>query len=337
MAEAKTGRPPRLLSDIGATNVRFALQYPAGEPEAVVQMAVADHADLVGAIRFYLAGTGAVPRIGAFAVASAIAGDRIRMTNHPWSFSVAETKATLGLDQLWVINDFTAIALSLPRLGGEDLLLLGGSSARPARPLVVIGPGSGLGASGLLPTPAGWYAVVGEGGHTTLPAANEREAAVIAVLRRRFGHVSAERVLSGQGLVNLFQALAELAGRQVGDPTPAEVSEQGALGLDPLAGEALQMFCAMLGTVAGDLTLTLGALGGCYLAGGILPRIPGVLAASAFRRRFEAKGRFRAYLQTVPTWLVLHPTPAFRGLAHLVDRELGEGPDAGAPTLIAHL
>ncbi len=336
MVEEETVGVERLLIDLGATNARFALQQPGGAPERAMRFPVSAHGDLLAAIHFYLAETGARPVAGAFAVACPVTGDRVALTNHPWVFSIAKTRAALGMEHLSVINDFTATALALPRLAPDDILKVGGGTSRPGVPLAVLGPGTGLGASGLVPTPAGWLAIEGEGGHVSLPASDEREEAILRILRRRYGHVSAERVLSGQGLVNLYAASAELEGAAVGELTAAEIAEQGAAGVDPIAGVALDIFCAMLGTVAGNLTLTLGALGGCFIAGGIVPKMRRFFAQSRFRARFEDKGRFRRYLAPVPTWVVVRPTPAFLGLAHLLDRELGSLPAAVKSGLAIH-
>ncbi|HEX6103692.1 MAG TPA: glucokinase [Alphaproteobacteria bacterium] len=336
MVEKEAAGAQRLLIDLGATNARFALHRPGGEPEGVLRIPVAEQPDLVTAIRHYLEQTGARPAAGAFAVASAITGDRVALTNHPWTFSIAETRAVLGLSHLSVINDFTAIALALPRLQPTDVVKVGRGQGRPDAPLAVLGPGTGLGASGLLPTSSGWFAIAGEGGHATLPAMDRREQAILDLLRRRFGHVSAERAVSGQGLQNLYAAVAELSGAAAQtDLAPADIAERGAAGADPVAREALDHFCALLGTVAGNLTLTLGALGGCFIAGGIAPKIQAFLAGSRFRARFEEKGRFHDYMAAIPTWLVIRRTPAFLGLAHLLDHELGGAPASERPLLLA--
>ena len=324
MAAKEAARTQRLLIDLGATYARFALQDGQhGALRHPRRRAVQQFPGLLQAIGSYLQEVGAAPKAAALAVASPVAGDRVEMTNHNWSFSIAETRLELGLECLFVINDFTAIALGVPRLEPGDAMAIGGGAARSDAPIAVIGPGTGLGASGLVPSQGGWYAIAGEGGHSTLPAANARQAEVIALLRRRFGHVSAERALSGAGIANLYEALSELAGTAAGELTPAEITEQGVAGVDRVAGEAVAMFCAMLGTVAGNLTLMLGAQGGCYIAGGIVPQFRDFFASSEFRARFEAKGRFRDYLAAVPTWLILHEIPALLGLASLLDRELG--------------
>jgi glucokinase len=184
--------------------------------------------------------------------------------------------------------------------------------------MATLGPGSGLGVAALVPATDGWAVMTGEGGHVSMPAQTPEEQNVIAILRERFdGHCSAERVLSGPGLVNLYVALAELAGR--GQPTvkPEDVTNLAKQG-EPLARKTLAMFCAMLGTVAADLAVTTGARGGVYIAGGIAPRIVDALRRSEFRARFEAKGRYRSYLESIPTHVITAPMPAFRGLRYLL-------------------
>lgn len=309
---------PRLVGDIGATNARFGLVSPAGELLHSRTYAVEDHPSIERAIAAYLDERGArpMPRQGALAIASPVTGDRIAMTNHPWSFSIAALRASLGFERLEVINDFTAVALALPHLGEADRMPVGGGAAAARMPIAALGPGSGLGVSGLVPTPSGgWMALAGEGGHASLPAESERESAVVSHMRRQFDHVSAERVLSGPGLVNLYNALAAIDGVAAKAYTAAQITDPATGAGDPLCGEATRLFCALLGTVAGDLALTLGARGGVYIAGGIVPKLGAAFAGSPFRERFEAKGRLRAYLAPIPTYVVTHPLPAFLGCA----------------------
>lgn len=306
----------RLLGDIGATNARFALADATGKIERVRVLACDDYPGLAAAIAAYLAEDGiATPAAAALAVASPITGDSVTLTNHPWSFSIAALKRQLQLKRLVVINDFTANALAVPRLQPEDRQAVGGGSPAEGAPIGVLGPGTGLGVSGLVPTPAGYVPLASEGGHATLAPADAREGAVLDRLRQRFDHVSAERVLSGQGLVTLYTTLAEIAGRPAGPFTPAQIADRAIGESEPLVRDALAMFCAMLGTMAGNLALTLGARGGIYIAGGIVPRLGGRFAASQFRERFEAKGRFRSYLAAIPTYVVTHKLPAFLGCA----------------------
>ena len=313
-----------MLADIGATNARFCLSSGGKDDanEATAVLASAEFCSLEAAILAFLNSVrlAVPPRAAAFAVAGPVNGDVVTLTNLGWRFSIAGLRRALGLDRLEVVNDFTAIALALPALGPGDRHPLGGEREPAAgAALAVLGPGSGLGVSGLLPVPGGgWLPIAGEGGHVTLAAADERESAVLATLRRRFGPVSAECALSGPGLVNLYRAVSDLDGCEAGPLTPAAVAEAALDGSCPRCREALDLFSAFLGTVAGDLALTLGARGGVYLAGGIAPRLANFLANSAFRRRFEDKGVQRPWLAAIPTWIVTHPFPAFAGLASLL-------------------
>ena len=306
-----------LVADVGATNARFGLVSPKGVVLHTRTLAVADHPTIGDSITAYLGERGALPmpRQGAIAIASTITGDRVAMTNHPWTFSIAALKSQLGFDRLEVINDFTALALALPHLSQEDRRPIGGGASSAAAPIGVLGPGSGLGVSGLIPASAGWIALAGEGGHATMAPATDRESAVLDRMRRHFDHVSAERILSGPGLVNLYNTLAMLDGVPSKGYTAAQVTDPAIGAADPLCGEATSLFCAMLGTMAGNLALTLGARGGIYIGGGIVPRLGQRFAESPFRARFEARGRFSQYLAAIPTYVVTHPLPAFLGCA----------------------
>lgn len=310
-----------LLGDIGGTNARFALLDAAGAITQTRVLASEDHASLEAAIAAYFAAQAGrtPPRRAALAVASPVTGDRVAFTNHPWSFSIAALKRAFGFERLVVVNDFAASAMAVPRLRPEERLTIGGGTPVDGAPIGVLGPGTGLGVSGLITTAQGPMVIAGEGGHATMPAADARESAVLDHMRRRFDHVSAERVLSGPGLVNLYETLAEIDGVPAASFTPAQITDPAIGEKDPLCRAALAMFCAMLGTVAGDLALTLGARGGIYIAGGIVPRLGARFATSAFRARFEAKGRFSPYLAAIPTLVMTAAVPAFLGLGALLE------------------
>jgi glucokinase len=258
------------------------------------------------------------PSRAALAVAAPIVGDEVQMINIGWSFSQNALKQALNLKRLQVVNDFAAIAWALPQLTAADVVQVGGGNSVPRTTLAALGPGSGLGVSALVPTSDGWAVMTGEGGHVSMPAATREEQDAIALLRDRFdGHCSAERVLSGPGLVNLYVALAELAGRGHPTVTPEDVTNLAKQG-EPLARKTQAMFFAMLGTVAANLAVLTGARGGVYIAGGIVPRLVEQLRKSEFRARFEAKGRYRQYLAAIPTHVIMAPLPAFRGLRYLL-------------------
>jgi glucokinase len=310
---------PALLADIGGTHARFAIQSdPGAAPRHVQTLRCADHRTLADAARAYLDTLhGTRPASAALAIANPVTGDEVRMTNHHWSFSILALRRELGLGRAVVMNDFTALALALPVIPPEHLQPVGGGERQPRAPMVVLGPGTGLGVSGLVPDGHGGYiALSGEGGHVTLAAGNEREAAVLARIAQRFGHASAERALSGPGLQNLYQALSELDGAAAEALSPAEISERGLSGVDARCEEAIELFCSLLGALAGNFALTLGAFGGVFIGGGIVPRWGERLARSGFRERFEAKGRFRDYLAAIPTYVICAPvSPSLQGAA----------------------
>jgi glucokinase len=312
---------PRLLGDVGGTNARFGWQANAHSGiEHVLVLPCAAHETLEAAIRTYLELKSLpMPRAGALGIANPITGDVIRMTNHHWSFSISEMQRSLGLQQLNVINDYTALALALPSIATDNLVQVGGTVAEAYAPKALIGAGTGLGVSGLMPTDANdhWVAIAGEGGHVTLAAQTESEYRVIELIRQRYGHVSAERVLSGQGLVDLYLALRQMQKQQPVDVAgAAEITAWALQDKDPLALQSIDMFAGFLGSVTGDLALTLGARGGVYLGGGIVPRWLGWFETSQFRERFEAKGRFNAYLKDIPVWVInAVESPALLGAA----------------------
>ena len=313
---------PRLLADIGGTNARFAMHY-AGRtmPSEVAVLPCYEHASLLDAICGYLAQhTLVAPRWCAIGIATPVTGDWVSMTNHPWSFSIKELEAALGLERLVVINDFTALALALPQLHENELRAIGAGAARPHAPKALLGPGTGLGVAGLIVHGKQYVPVVGEGGHVTLAATNEAEDAVLVKLRQRFGHVSAERALSGPGLVNLYLACCEVAGRTPAALESQQVSSRALSDEDPLCRRAVELFFAFLGTTAANLALTLGAFGGVYIGGGVVPRLSALMESSPFRARFEAKGRFAGYLSEIPTWVIESDfPPALLGAARALE------------------
>lgn len=314
----------RLLADVGGTNARFGWQAGPGAPVGDIQvLQVADHARIEDAIRQYLDGLGrGIPGAAAIAIANPITGDQVHMTNAAWSFSQAAVKAEFSFRTFRLLNDFTALALALPDLPANELRQVGGISPAPRGPIALIGAGTGLGVSGLVPVgDAGWVPLSGEGGHVTLPAVAARERLVMDGLAQRYGHASAERLVCGQGLYDAFGLLCHADKAEPGAITSAaEVTAAALKARHPQAVEALTMFCAMLGTVAGNLALTLGAHGGVYVGGGIVPRLGTWFDSSPFRERFEAKGRFKQYLAPIPVWVITSAeSPALLGAARSLD------------------
>lgn len=316
---------PWLLADIGGTNARFGwLAEGAGDVSHVATLAGAGFDGPAQAAQAYLADLALKlgpryqpPRAAAFAVATAVGSDIVSFTNSGWSFSCQATRRALALDELVLLNDFEALALSLPRLKSHQLRPIGGpAQAAVAGALAVIGPGTGLGVAGIVPSPQGWVAVPGEGGHASLAPADDFESEVLAAVRSRFRHVSAERLLSGIGLPVLHQAVAVVLGQAAGGLRPAEEIVQ--LGLsreDAVCDRTVDAFCALLGSFAGNVGLMLGARGGVFIGGGIVPRLGERFFESRFRERFEAKGRFQDYLRAIPTALITDTLVALTGAA----------------------
>ncbi|HLF11446.1 MAG TPA: glucokinase [Gammaproteobacteria bacterium] len=308
-----------LIADIGATNTRCALLDDNGQEFAPVVFQNAESTGVAAVLNAYLGQRRASdrPKRAALAVAAPIVGDHVQMINIDWQFSRAELTEQLGLTRLLIVNDFAAIAWALPHLRPPDLRKLGGGTAAPQSTLATLGPGSGLGVSALVPANDTWSVISGEGGHATLAGVTEEEAAVVELIRKRTGQCVLESALSGPGLVNLYVALAQLAGRGEPTVTPTDVTSLARQG-EPLARKTRAMFFAMLGTVAGDLALTLGARGGVYIAGGIIPQLLDEFVKSSFRERFEARAGYEAYMQAIPTYVITAALPAFRGLRQLL-------------------
>lgn len=312
-----------LVADIGGTRARFALVDERGEPQMIRILDVHSFPGPVEAAQAYLRDVGGPPlQAAAIALAAPVDGDVIRLTNGSWIFDRPDIQSRLGLRRLLLLNDFAALALSLPYLAATDVHQVGPGSAVARAPKAVLGPGTGLGVSGVFFDRGRWSAVAGEGGHCSLAPADEREAAILALAWREFGHISAERLLSGSGMPLLYRFVAAVDGRSGEDLSTAEIVARALAG-DVQSRVVIDTFCAMLGTLAGNLALTFGARGGVYVGGGIIPRFGERFDRSAFRARFEAKGRFAPYLAAIPTYLMLSSTPALLGAAHVLAESEG--------------
>lgn len=312
---------PRLIADVGGTNARFALCID-GVPQHEMELQCVNFPTFIDAIKHYLdmAGMAATPpHEAAFAVAGALNGDEFSFTNSHWKFSMRNVCEAINLKRLIVLNDFTALAMSIRHLKDDELMQVGGLQPEANKPMAVLGPGTGLGVSGLIPAGDAWIPLEGEGGHTSWSPATERETAVLNQLWKEFDHVSTERVLSGMGLVNLYNAITALDGKKLQQFAPADITEHALNASDSSCVETLNMFCGILGSAAGNLVLTLGAKGGVYIAGGIVPRLGDFFLRSPFRSRFESKGRYISYLSAVPAYVMTAKRPAFTGLVQAFD------------------
>ncbi|WP_034916236.1 MULTISPECIES: glucokinase [Erwinia] len=308
-----------LVGDVGGTNARLALcDVESGAISQAKTFSTADYDSLEAVIRFYLDEQKQDITDGCIAIACPITDDWVEMTNHDWAFSSSKMKANLGFEHLEIINDFTAVSMAIPMLSEQDVMQFGGSAAVKDKPVAVYGAGTGLGVAHLVHVDQRWVSLPGEGGHVDLAANSEEEDLILEVLRAELGHVSAERVLSGAGLVNLYRAIVKSDNRVPENLKPKDVSARALDDSCTDCRRALAMFCVIMGRFGGNLALTLGTFGGVYIAGGIVPRFLEFFKASGFRAAFEDKGRFRDYVQGIPVYLITHDQPGLLGAgAHL--------------------
>ena len=330
---------PRLLADIGGIHARFVLETRPGHFEATAVLPCDDFASLQAAIAAYLGSPNAKAvgaarvRHAAIAIAHPIDDDVVKMMNHHWFFSIEALRTAFGLDTLLVANDFTALAMALPHLQPDQRLQIGGGAARANSVIGLLGSGTGLGMSGLVPAGDRWIALGSEGGHVSFAPCDQREMDVLSFAWRELPHVSAERLASGPGLELIYRALSERVGRvNVLPLAAAEVTSRALNGSCPVCVEAVDCFCAILGAIAGNLALTIAALGGVYIGGGIVPRLGPLFARSQFRARFEQKGRLNGYLAQIPTYVMTAQLPTFVGISAILAQKLKLA-HAGAPML----
>jgi len=320
-----------LIGDIGGTNARFALAHPASTGFASdMTFRCSDYASADLAIRHYLELVGAAhPAAICLAVAGPIVDQRVRFTNNNWSIDVNDLRDAFGTQLVGLCNDFEAIAYSIPSLEASDCLPIGlpepGVLPEGDFNVGVIGPGTGLGAAGLCRRDGRIFPIVGEGGHVGFAPETRVQTDVFEVLRERFDRVSDERLVSGPGLENIYWAVSRIHGDKNAKLSAAEICKSAAADSSGRAGESLQLFFEILGQVAGNLALCLGATTGVYIAGGIARRYPELLAASRFRNGFEAKGRHRSLMERIPTQLILYPEPGLLGAAYFANVLLKRG------------
>ncbi|MDR5819615.1 bifunctional transcriptional regulator/glucokinase [Caballeronia sp. LZ043] len=337
-AAAQHADGPRLLADVGGTNARFALETAPGEIGQIRVYPGADYPGIAEVMQQYLKDT-QVSRVNhaAIAIANPVDGDHVKMTNHDWSFSIEATRRALGFDTLLVVNDFTALAMAVPGLTDAQRVQVGGGARRQNSVIGLLGPGTGLGVSGLIPADDRWIALGSEGGHATFSPFDEREDLVMRFARRRFPHVSFERVCAGQGLELIYRALAERDAVNVADSFSAADVTHRALDGEALALETVNCFCAILGTFAGNIAVTLGALGGIFIGGGIVLKLGELFHKSPFRERFEAKGRFQQYLAGIPTFIITAEYPAFLGVSAILSEQLSNRANSGSSAVFERI
>lgn len=314
-----------LIGDIGGTNARFA-QASIDAPgfHSPLELQVDQFPTAYDAIRHYLDETGAPPP-GAICLAAAgpVIDDAVNMTNNHWDISVAALTERLGADAVRLLNDFEAIAYSIPFLADSDSAAIGPFEDFRLNEgdcnVAILGPGTGLGIAGLRRRGRLLVPVTGEGGHVGFAPETGLQIELLKVLRGKFDRVSRERFVAGSGLPDVYEALAVVRGKSVTPLSAAEIFAETAS--NSVAAETVDLFFEMLGQVAGDLALTLGALDGVFVAGGIAKRYPEILESSRFRAAFENKGRYRPMMERIATRLILHDQPGLLGAAY-VAREL---------------
>ncbi|MDF2178765.1 glucokinase [Aliiglaciecola sp. CAU 1673] len=310
----------KFVADVGGTNIRLA-QVVNGQLTAIQKYLCNDYATINDAITAYTASYPDLDfRAGCIAIACPVDKDLIKMTNHHWQFSKAALKEALKLDWLDVINDYTAIAMSLPVLADDQKEQIGGGKAEPNKSIAVFGPGTGLGVGHLIPASSGWQCLDGEGGHVDFAPVDETDVVIWRFLTKKYGHASAEEVLSGRGIVQIYQAIAEHSGRFADLTDPADITERALLNRCDLCVATLNQFCKVMGSFGGNLALNLGTFGGVYIAGGIAPRFVDFLKASEFRERFEYKGRFKDYVAAIPTYVITEPEHGLIGTAAYLEQ-----------------
>lgn len=310
------------VADVGGTNIRLATVTTEGVT-AVKKYLCNDFDTIEEAIRAYFTEQ-ASTRFGSgcIAIACPVNNDWVAMTNHTWSFSQARLRESLSLNDLHVINDFTAVAHSLPVLSAEQVVKIGGGDAQPLGNIAVFGPGTGLGVKHLSWTGDRWMTLDGEGGHVDFAPNDEQDLIVWRYLQTTLGRASAEEVMSGRGLVNIYKALSLNNGQVPDTNEPAQVTERALNGSCPFCVSALEQFCRIMGSFAGNLALNLATTGGVYIGGGIVSRFVDFMQNSDFRARFEGKGLMSSYVAPVPTFLIMEPDHGLLGAAAYLKQHL---------------
>lgn len=310
----------QLVADIGGTNSRFALCEPGSinllEPRKFPNK---EYDSLQSVLSHYLEEVKSSPEVGCLAVAGPVHGDRVELTNIDWQFRISELRDALGLARLTVTNDFTALAMSIPHLSEEAYDAIGGGAEAVYEPKAVLGPGTGLGVSGLIWTGNHWSALKGEGGNTGFSPVTDIEIALLQRAMKDKSFVRTEDFVSGNGLTYLHQLLQEIEGRSVETLSASEITWRASTSAGDDCKRTVDVFCGMLGHFAGNVALTLGALGGVYIGGGVAPQLGDLFVKSPFRPRFEAKGPFTEYVRAIPTYLLhSHSRNALIGAAALL-------------------
>lgn len=318
---------PILVADIGGTNARFALYDQTSHVlSAIEKITITKRDNLLSLAKNYIAKQSVTIEYACIAIACPVEGDWVAMTNNHLAFSQSQLQQDLKLKHLTVINDFTAVAMSIPALKNNDVEQIGGEKPKSGYPIAVYGAGTGLGVAYLLNINDHWVSLAGEGGHTELPMINEQEDQILLMLRKKFKRVSAERFLSGNGIVNIYQALLQIHQQPIEDITPDIIVNNALSNSCSMSQQALTLFCTFMGRLGGNLALTLNTQGGVYIAGGIVPRFIDFLKASPFRDNFENKGRMTYLLKKIPVYVITHDYPGLLGAGMYMQNNINKQP-----------
>lgn len=304
-----------IIADIGGTNMRVAQLDTQGNITNITIYACAEHESLSVVLTDFMTKYQLIgKKVNAcLAIACPVDKDLIVMTNLPWQFSQSQLKAQLSLNELVLINDFTAIAHSIPYLGAQQKVQIGAGDVLANKPISICGAGTGLGVANLIPVGSNWHSLSGEGGHVDFAPVDEQEIAILQFLSKKYARVSSEQLLSGLGIEQIYQALSFVKNGEATVLSAKNITEKALAGDCSLCVETLSQFCRILGSFAGNLALTLGSYGGVYIAGGIVPRFIEFFSNSEFRARFEAKGRLSSFNQPIPTFIVTEEQPGLLG------------------------
>jgi glucokinase len=322
---------PRLVADIGGTNARFAIETQMHVYKNPKVLACKNYTSIAHAIKSYLQKTNFEDKVryGAIAIPTPEVGDTTFMVNSPWPpFSLKQTTKDAGLDKIIYLNDFHALALSVPFVDKKDLVQLGGTDAPDmAKPMAIIGPGTGLGMATLIKHPIGeYYTIPAEGGRSSFPPVNQEEIELWEFAHKRFSHVSAERFISGPGIQLIYEGLCSINNINIKRlPSPAEITEYGINAKSWICQRTIDMFIGMLGTVSSNLAVITNSFGGVYIGGGIVPKMLDYFMTSNFRSRFEDKGRYRPFLAKMPVYIITNEFPAFLGASYALNVYLEKG------------
>lgn len=312
-----------LVADVGGTNIRLGIaDLNDLSISNILTYQCADFENIDSAISQYKQDSGCNFELACIDVATAVTGDFVSLTNNHWQFSQKALKEQFSLTHLSVINDFTAIAMSVPNISDENKVQIGGDAPLEQKPIAIYGAGTGLGVAHLVHTGTKWLPIDGEGGHVDFAPIDQDEVNILQQLQKKYKRVSAEQLLCGKGLIQIYQSLMKVKGQEAKDYQPADITRLALENADAMAVKTLDVFCRVLGSFGGNLALNVKAQGGVYIAGGVVPRFIEYVKNSDFRRRFDTKGRFSPLVESIPVFVVTEEQPGLIGCAAYLQQEI---------------